>query len=330
MDNKYLDCGYYFLNGTQYIIKIDKDLKKHYYSLDDNRKIDLSVQEELDKIFNPNLFDSLPKRKDPTCIDEEVTKKYEGYILDFTKKMKPIFSMHGIDVKEKMNERLANLTIVDSESSTFEVETVKGKYDPLYNVLYINPKLEGSKVPTISHELFHAITTDRTDKSDIKVGFYSTKTNIGIGLTEYSTKYFIGRFIGGRSDTFDDFDIELMEKLLSITGYQLFLKYIIENDLNSLIQYLSKYISFDEAIRLIFLIDNYYYTVRSFRETNILRDIKKLLSSGVPIAELYSLIDKKAQLNACKDKYEESIVKILEKIRKICENNIALKSEKKL
>jgi hypothetical protein len=327
MNNEYIECGYYFCNNEHYIIKVDRNLKKHYFNIKDKTKeVDFVIKEELDKIFNPDLFASLPKQKNDIFIPKGIPGKYQGCVLEFIKKMKMIFLIYGLDIRTEIEEKLADLTIIDYEQSSFESEQTKGKYDPLYNIVYINPKLskdskENEIIYTISHESFHAITTNMIhNKNELKVGFYSIKDNIGIGLTEYGTKYFIGRFIGGRKDTFDDFDIEIMKGILSILGYQLFLRYISQNDIKGLIQYLATYIDQDQAIRLMLLIDNYYYTVRSFKETRILKGIGKLLSDGSPINEIYELVDKKVQLNFCKDKYEEDIAKILDQIKNNKEN----------
>lgn len=198
--------------------------------------------------------------------------------------------------EEQNNRMLYNLSflkIVEKKvKSNFQSEISVGSYDSLNNTItlnsYENVGIDYDLEEVLVHELLHMASTNYSTIGE-RTGFdlfdiIGTKLNEG--YTEYLTKKYFTR--GYKYTEANDNYLFIAKGIENIIGREKMEEYYFTSDLNSVIRELSKYVSKEDAIKLIYLIDmmpstkskEFDYLVKKVSQINGIK-LDKDLASGV-------------------------------------------------
>ena len=198
----------------------------------------------------------------------DLKDEFNAFLENFLFKTKERFEFANFDVK------LSSLRI--KELSLFQAFFlgIGGYYDIDTHQIKVAYPIETS----IYHELFHAFTSFRINNSTYGTGFsyHSKGINIGSmfdeGYTDYLTfEYFNNPIYYGK-------EANIAQKVELIIGKDKMEKMYCKNDLVGLINFLSSFSSFDEAIKFLMLMDR--FSIRdtvTHEELRIINDISNYL-----------------------------------------------------
>ncbi len=269
MNDNYIKCGHYYMNGKKYQIVADQNFKKDYLQeIEENGEIiykDISEEERkiLDSIFNPpsDGFLGLISKdgENEIEISDNVPKEYISVIHYFIKIVREQFPTINFTNFYRNLKTLKVCAIKPGENLGLAKTSFRYNYKD--NTIYVKLNRDGTlKLDShFMHELFHVLTAD-TNVENPRVGFMDIKRRkAGTGVNEFVTQYLTCNLFNGRKGYFDDFDYEIINKITKIINYDIFMDCFFNTDLEILIISLMCYLDNQTVKRLILLMDNYFY-----------------------------------------------------------------------
>ena len=220
-----------------------------------NKVPTVSVENDLDLSSNVSTI-SVENNLDSSSFYKELYKRSDNdlkkEILDLTKSI--IKDNSDYMDQEDVIDRFSQLNIVYTSDDKLLANTsndIIGRYDPETNTMYLKEGLDENLVyTTIFHEMLHFY-------SNSGFVFIATDNNgyIGDALNEGMTQVLVNEYFKNQVFVYSN-EVSMTKALIEMFGSDFMRKCYFSHDLDSFINEVSKYSSYEDAISLLKNMDN--------------------------------------------------------------------------